>query len=72
MSDRYADTTNRISIPSYWRYDAVVTYTFSDNLDVQLNLNNISDERYVTNPYTSHMAQIAAGRSALLTLNVKY
>lgn len=72
MSDRYADTTNRISIPSYWRYDAVVTYTFSDNLDVQLNLNNISDERYVTNPYTSHMAQIAAGRSALLTLNAKY
>jgi catecholate siderophore receptor len=72
MSDRYADTTNRISIPSYWRYEAVVTYTFSDNLDVQLNLNNISDERYVTNPYTSHMAQIAAGRSALLTLNVKY
>lgn len=72
MSDRYADTTNRISIPSYWRYDAVATYTFSDNLNLQLNLNNISDERYVTNPFTTHMAQIAAGRSALLTLNVKY
>ncbi len=72
MSDRFADTTNRISIPSYWRYDAVVTYAFSDNLDVQLNLNNLSDERYVTNPFTTHMAQIAAGRSALLTLNVKY
>ncbi len=72
MSDRFADTTNRISIPSYWRYDAVVTYAFSDNLDVQLNLNNLSDERYVTNPFTTHMAQIAAGRSALLTLNARY
>lgn len=72
MSDRFADATNRISIPSYWRYDAVVTYAFSDNLDVQLNLNNLSDERYVTNPYTAHMAQIAAGRSALLTFNVRY
>lgn len=72
MSDRFADATNRISIPSYWRYDAVATYTFSDNLNLQLNLNNISDERYVTNPFTTHMAQIAAGRSALLTLNVKY
>ena len=72
MSDRFADATNRISIPSYWRYDAVVTYAFSDNLDVQLNFNNLSDERYITNPFTTHMAQIAAGRSALLTLNVKY
>jgi len=57
MSDRYADTSQ----PSFRPTGAttpVVTYTFSDNLDVQLNLNNISDERYVTNPYTSHMAQI--------------
>lgn len=72
MSDRYADATNRISIPSYWRYDAVVTYALNDNLNLQLNLNNLSDERYITNPFTTHMAQIAAGRSALLTLNVKY
>lgn len=72
MSDRFADATNRISIPSYWRYDAVATYTFSDNVNLQLNLNNISDERYVTNPFTTHMAQIAPGRSALMTLNVKY
>jgi len=72
MSSRYADAPNRISIPSYWRYDAVATYTFSDNLNVQLNFNNLTDERYITNPFTTHMAQIAAGRSALLTLNVKY
>ena len=72
MSSRYADATNRISIPSYWRYDAVATYTFSDNINVQLNLNNLTDERYITNPYTNHMAQIAAGRSALVTLNARY
>ena len=72
MSDRFADATNRISIPSYWRYDAVVTYALNDNFDVQLNLNNLSDARYITNPFTTHMAQIAAGRSALVTLNFKY
>ncbi|MBN8605673.1 MAG: TonB-dependent receptor [Caulobacterales bacterium] len=72
MSDRFADTTNRISIPEYWRYDANASYAFNDHVNVQLNLYNLSDERYVTNPFTTHMAQIAPGRSALLTLNVRY
>lgn len=72
MSDRFADTTNRISIPEYWRFDATASYEISENLNLQLNVYNLSDERYITNPFTTHMAQIAPGRSALLTLNVRY
>lgn len=72
MSDRFADTTNRIAIPDYWRFDATASYAFSERVNVQLNAYNLGDERYVTNPFTTHMAQIAPGRSALVTLNLRY
>lgn len=72
MSDRFADANNRISIPSYWRYDAMARYELNDHVNFQLNLQNLSDERYATNPLQTHMTQIAPGRSALFTVNVRY
>ncbi len=72
MSDRFADVNNRISIPSYWRYDAMAHYVLSNHVELQLNLQNLSDERYATNPFQTHMTQIAPGRSALLSVNVRY
>ena len=72
FTDRFADVNNRITIPSYWRYDAMAHYQLNEHVDLQLNLQNLTDERYVTNPYQTHMAQIAPGRSALFTVNVRY
>lgn len=72
MSKRYANAANTYSVPEYWRYDAMVGWKVNDRLDLQLNLQNLSDERYAVKPYSTHMVQIAAGRTGLLTLNVKY
>jgi len=72
MSQRFADANNRITIPSYWRYDAMASYRLTQHVDLQLNLLNLSDERYATNPLQTHMTQIAAGRSALFSLNLHY
>jgi catecholate siderophore receptor len=72
MSQRFADANNRITIPSYWRYDAMASYRLTHHVDLQLNLLNLSDERYITNPFQTHMAQIAPGRSALFSLNLHY
>ena len=72
MSMRYGNATNTYSVPSYWRYDAMVSWKVSNNIDLQLNLQNLTDERYAVKPFTTHMVQIAAGRTALVKLNVKY
>jgi catecholate siderophore receptor len=72
MSQRFADANNRITIPSYWRYDAMAGYRLTQHVDLQLNLLNLSDERYATNPLQTHMTQIAAGRSVLFSLNLHY
>jgi catecholate siderophore receptor len=72
MSKRYGNATNTYSVPDYWRFDAMASWIVNDNIDLQLNVQNLTDERYAVKPYTTHMVQIAAGRTALLKLNVKY
>lgn len=72
MSKRYANAANTYSVPDYWRFDAMASWTLNDKVDLQLNLQNLSDERYAVKPYSTHMVQIAEGRTALFKVNVKY
>lgn len=63
---------NGIYLPAYWRYDAFASYTINDRMDLQLNVQNLTDERYFTKTNGTHHADPAPGRQAILTLNVKY
>jgi catecholate siderophore receptor len=72
MSSRFADPANLRKVDSYWRFDAVGTWRVNRNVTLQLNVNNITNERYVERPFQTHMVQIAAGRSALLTANLEF
>lgn len=72
QSKRYGDAANTRQVDGYWRFDAMAAYRLSERVDVQLNVQNLTDERYALRPYTTHMVQIAPGRSALLTINLRY
>lgn len=60
------------TVPSYWRFDARVGYAINDQLDLSVNVNNITNKVYFNQAFTSHYAIVAPGRSALATLNFKY
>jgi len=60
------------TIPGYWRFDARVGYKINDQLDLSVNVNNITNKVYFNQAYTAHYASIAPGRSAIATLNFKY
>jgi catecholate siderophore receptor len=68
----YSDPSNNGYVPSYVRWDAMAKYDFSKNLDLQLNIQNLTDERYYSATYYRHYAVVAPGRSGFLTLNLKY
>ena len=72
MDKVYANAANTKYVPGYVRYDAMARYNVNKNVDLQLNVNNLSDERYFTKAYASHYAIEAEGRSAVLSLNFKY
>lgn len=65
-------STSEKWVPSYVRYDAMARYNVNKNVDLQLNVNNLSDKRYFTKAYGSHYATEAEGRSAVLSVNFKY
>jgi len=64
--------TNRVYAPDYWRFDAFASYAINKKADLQLNIQNLGDERYIANTNGVHHANPAPGRQAILTLNVKY
>ncbi|MDH4567715.1 TonB-dependent siderophore receptor [Pseudomonas sp. BN414] len=72
VDDVFGDTNNTLYVPSYWRYDAMASYKLTKNVDLQLNVQNLTDEVYYDKAYSAHFANQAAGRTALLTTSVHF
>jgi catecholate siderophore receptor len=60
------------SVPSYVRLDATAAYKINANLDLRVNVQNLTDKRYFLQAYSSHYAIIAPGRTAFATLSFRY
>lgn len=63
----WGDAGNTVYVPSYTRYDAMAAYKLSKNIDLQLNVQNLTNKTYYDKAYAAHFATQAAGRTALLT-----
>ena len=50
----------------------MAAYQINDHLTAQLNVFNVFDKTYYTKAYTARYAALGAGRSALLSINIKY
>lgn len=59
-------------VPSYWRFDAMASWHINENLDLRLNLQNLTDETYYTKAYPVHFAAMAPGRTAILSASLKF
>jgi len=71
-SKRYADAANLVSAEGYVRYDARAQYRFDDTFTIRLNVNNLTDKRYITKLRNPHFAVPANGREALLSFVATY
>lgn len=72
MDDRYMNDANTITVDDYWRYDAMVGYKVSKNLDLQLNVLNLTDETIYDASHVGLFATVAPGRSAELTASFTF
>lgn len=69
---QYGDTANKLSIPSWWRFDAMASYQINKHVGLQLNVQNLANKVYFDKAYSAHYASIAAGRSTTLNLRISY
>ncbi len=72
VDEVYGNTANTVMVDSYWRYDAMASYKVSKHLDLQVNVQNLTDETYYDRAYGAHYASQAAGRTALLSTNFHF
>ena len=72
QSKRFGDPANTRQVDSYWRVDAVTSYKLTPKATVQLNLQNLTDERYALQVFQTHMVQLAPGRSARVALTYAF
>ena len=46
VDEVYGDAGNTVYVPSYTRYDAMASYKLTKNVDLQLNVQNLTDKTY--------------------------
>lgn len=59
-------------VPSYWRFDARAGFKVTDNIEISVNAQNLTDKAYFTQTYTSHYAAIAPGRTVFGSVEFKF
>ena len=59
-------------IPEYWRFDARASYQLNRNLQLSVNVQNLTDKVYFSQTFTNHYATVAPGRTVLGSVNFKF
>jgi len=73
MGQRYANNTNTVQVPQYFRFDAMAAYHFP-TFDIRLNVFNLTDVKYYDQIMASDggRAVPGSGRTAMLTLTKRF
>lgn len=72
QDDSFIDNGNSATLPSYTRFDASAYYDVSENLRVQVNIENLTDELYFPNSHSTHQATVGAPLNARFAVSAKF
>jgi catecholate siderophore receptor len=72
QDESFANNSNTAVLPSYTRVDAAAYYTVSDQLRLQLNVENLTDELYFPHAHSTHQASVGAPLNARLTASYRF
>ncbi len=68
QDESFINNGNSATLPSYTRYDVAAYYDISDDMRVQLNIENLTNELYFPNSHSTHQATVAPPINARLSL----
>ena len=69
QSSQFARNDNAVRIPAYTRFDAAIFYDVSENLQLQLNVENLTDEDYF--PAAHNNSNISTGEPINARLSIR-
>ena len=68
QDESFINNSNSATLPSYTRIDAAVFYEVSEDLLIQLHVENLSDRVYFPNAHSTHQASVGEEVNARLSL----
>jgi catecholate siderophore receptor len=72
QSASFAQISNATRLPGYVRVDAAAFFKLNDKIDLQLNVENLTDKRYFPVAHTDNNISTGAPLNARLTASVKF
>jgi len=74
VDHRFADTLNTANIPGYVIFNAMVGYQLTDQIHLQMNIQNIGDTKYFTGAYYSDATEnhVLPGQGRVFTFNARF
>ncbi len=72
MSQRWMNDANTLGVPSYWRFDAMASYAVNKNVNLRLNVNNLTNKLIYEGSHVGLFANVAPGRSVTLTADFAF
>lgn len=72
QDESFINASNTAVLPSYTRVDAAAFYDISDDLRVQLNIENLTDELYFPNAHATHQASVGAPLNARISIRGRF
>ncbi len=71
QSSQFGSISNLSRVPGFTRFDAALFYKFSRRIDVQLNLENLTNIRYFPSAHTDNNIMPGAPFNARIAVNVR-
>ncbi len=72
QGDSFIDNGNNAVLPAYTRVDASAYYDVSENLRVQVNVENVTDTLYFPNAHSTHQVTVGAPINARFAVSAKF
>lgn len=72
QDESFAGNSNNVTLPSFTRVDATAYYNVSDDLRVQVNVENLTDTEYFPNAHTDNNISVGAPINAKFTVSGRF
>ena len=72
QDESFIEEDNDKRLPSYVRLDAAAYYVVSENVRLQLNVENLTDELYFPNSHANHQATVGAPINARFAISGRF
>ena len=72
QSESFINNGNSAVLPAYTRIDASAFYDISDNLRLQVNIENVTDTLYFPNSHATHQASVGAPLNARFAITGRF